>query len=143
MLYGQSRIFYIIAQDGLLPKALLKLHPRYGTPYITNILVCVVAMCLAGLVPIEMIADLISLGTLIAFFIVPIIALVLRKKAPSAERPFKCPLIWLVAPTAIITSLIFIYTLIERNLAAFLIWTALGIAIYVFYGRKHSLGKLK
>ena len=91
MLLGQPRIFYTMAKDGLLPKSFAKVHPRFRTPYVTTILTGIVACFIAGLLPIHILSELVSIGTLLAFTIVCISIIILRKKRPDIPRPFKTP----------------------------------------------------
>jgi len=103
-IYGQSRIFYVIARDGLLPKSMSKLHPKYGSPYITLIIFTGSIALLAAFCPIKMLSQLSSMSALMDYMIVAIVVILFRMKLPNADRPFKCPALFIVAPIALIAS---------------------------------------
>jgi APA family basic amino acid/polyamine antiporter len=138
MLLGQPRIFYTMSKDGLLPPVFSKVHPKFKTPYISTLITGCVAMIIAGILPISILGELVSIGTLLAFIIVCISVLVLRKKRPDLHRPFKTP--WVPAVPILGASICFIQ-MAALPLATWLrlvIWMAVGFCIYFFYGRKHS-----
>lgn len=138
MLMGQPRIFYSMSKDGLLPPSFSKVHPKYKTPYITTILTGAVAMVVAGLFPIGLLGELVSIGTLLAFVIVCGGVLVLRYKQPGLKRPFKTPLFPLVPILGMLSSLGLMYFLPLDTWVRLLVWMALGIVIYFGYSRHHS-----
>lgn len=138
MLMGQPRIFFSMSKDGLLPKSFGKVHPKYKTPYITTLLTGAVAMVVAGLFPIGLLGELVSIGTLLAFVIVCGGVLVLRYKQPNLNRPFKTPLFPVVPILGMLSSLALMYFLPGDTWIRLIVWMAIGIAIYFGYSRKHS-----
>lgn len=144
MLMGQPRIFFAMAKDGLLPKSFSKVHPRFGTPYMTTILTGLCAALIAGLLPINILGELVSIGTLLAFVIVCVSIIVLRKTSPETPRPFKVPWVPWVPIGGIIICAAQMYALPRDTWMRLIIWMAIGLLIYFFYGRRHSiLGKKK
>jgi len=139
LLLGQSRIFYTISKDGLLPKIFHKVHPKYKTPHIATILTTVFSAIIAGLFPIGILGELVSIGTLFAFTMVSLGILVLRYTQPNLERHFKVPFVPLIPILAVITSLTQMIFLPLDTWIRLAIWTALGLCIYFFYGMKHSV----
>jgi APA family basic amino acid/polyamine antiporter len=138
MLMGQPRIFYTMAHDGLLPKTFARLHPRYKTPYITTILTGSVAAVIAGLLPINILGELVSIGTLLAFVIVCASVLILRKKKPDIERSFKTPFMPWVPIMGIIICMAQMLALPKDTWWRLIIWLAIGLFIYFIYGIRHS-----
>ncbi|MCB9196790.1 MAG: amino acid permease, partial [Flavobacteriales bacterium] len=138
MLMGQPRIFFAMSRDGLLPPAFGKVHPKYFTPYITTIVTGAVAAIIAGLFPIGILGELVSIGTLLAFALVCGGILVLRYKSPDIHRPFKTPLFPFVPILGVLSSLGVMATLPGDTWLRLIVWMAIGIVIYFFYGRKHS-----
>jgi basic amino acid/polyamine antiporter, APA family len=138
MLMGQPRIFFSMAKDGLLPKSFGKVHPKYKTPYITTILTGAVAMLVAGIFPIGLLGELVSIGTLLAFVIVCGGVLVLRYKQPNINRPFKTPFFPIVPILGMLSSLALMYFLPIDTWIRLIVWMALGVIIYFGYSRKHS-----
>jgi APA family basic amino acid/polyamine antiporter len=138
MLMGQPRIFYSMSKDGLLPASFSKVHKKYKTPYITTIITGAVAMLVAGLFPIGLLGELVSIGTLLAFVLVCGGILVLRYKRPELNRPFKTPLFPIVPILGILSSLGLMYFLPGDTWIRLIVWMALGIVIYFLYGKKNS-----
>jgi APA family basic amino acid/polyamine antiporter len=138
MLLGQPRIFYTMANDGLLPRNFSRVHPRFRTPYVTTILTGIVACFIAGLLPIHILSELVSIGTLLAFTIVCISIIILRKKRPDVPRPFKTPLVPWVPLAGAAICLVQMFSLPWETWERLLIWMAVGLCIYFFYSRKKS-----
>src|SRR5213083_1027655 len=138
MLLGQSRIFWTMADDGLLPKFVSKVHPKFRTPWITTILTGVVVAFFAAILPIRDAASLVSIGTLLAFVIVSIGVLVLRVREPGLPRAFRAPWIWFVAPLGALSALYLMVSLSGRTWARLGIWFVIGMFVYVFYGIRNS-----
>ncbi|MFI5335249.1 MAG: amino acid permease [Opitutales bacterium] len=135
---GQPRIFYSMAQDGLLPMAFAKVHPRFGTPHITTIITGVVCAITAGVLPLDLLGELISIGTLLAFAIVCIGILILRKTQPDMPRPFRTPWVPFVPIAGAAICLFQTYFLPWDTWIRLGIWMAIGFAVYFGYGRRNS-----
>ncbi len=138
MLMGQPRIFFSMSHDGLLPAVFGKVHPKFRTPYISTIVTGVVAALIAGLFPIGLLGELVSIGTLLAFVIVCGGILVLRRTQPDLPRPFRTPLVPLVPILGILICGYMMYGLPTDTWLRLAIWMALGLAIYFLYGKQHS-----
>jgi APA family basic amino acid/polyamine antiporter len=138
MLMSQPRIFFAMSRDGLLPKGVSKVHPRFGTPYITTIITCVVVAIVAGLTQIEVVGAMTSIGTLFAFVVVCAAVLVLRIQRPEAHRPFRVPGGFLFPVLGILSCGWLMLSLPVLTWVRFLVWLDIGILIYWFYGRTHS-----
>jgi APA family basic amino acid/polyamine antiporter len=138
MLLGQSRVFFSMSRDGLLPEWAGRVHPRFRTPYISSITVGLFVAIFAALVPIGILGELVSIGTLLAFVIVCAGVWVLRRRRPDLPRPFKTPLVPLVPILGMGVSLLLMASLPGATWMRLLIWLAIGLAIYFGYGRSHS-----
>ena len=138
MLMGQPRIFFSMANDGLLPAFFAKVHPRFKTPYVTTIITGVLSAILGGLMPLSILGEMVSIGTLFAFVIVCISIIVLRKTRPDAPRPFRTPWVPLVPILGAGICLLQMYALPADTWWRLAIWMAIGIAIYFGYSRHHS-----
>jgi basic amino acid/polyamine antiporter, APA family len=138
MLLGQPRIFYTMSKDGLLPPVFSSVHPKFRTPWLASAVTGVVAMTFAGLLPIGLLGELVSIGTLLAFAIVCAGVLVLRYTDPDRPRPFRTPLVPLVPIGGIAACLYLMLGLPNDTWARLIIWMALGLAIYFLYGKRHS-----
>ncbi|HEU4790516.1 MAG TPA: amino acid permease, partial [Flavobacterium sp.] len=137
-LLGQSRVFYSMSKDGLLPKVFSELHPKFNTPYKSNIVLCIFISLFAGLVPISIVGEMTSIGTLLAFVMVCLGILILRKKEPNLERPFKTPFVPVVPILGIITCVVMMVSLPFDTWLRLFVWLAIGFIIYFFYGKKRS-----
>jgi APA family basic amino acid/polyamine antiporter len=139
MLLGQPRIFFAMAHDGLFPQIAAKVHPRFGTPYITTILTGLVCALAGGVLPIDILAELTSIGTLFAFVLVSLGVMILRIKRPDLPRAFRIPGGPYVVPIlGAVTSGLLMYTATTATIIRLFAWMAIGLAIYFSYGRKHS-----
>lgn len=138
MLLGQPRIFYTMAHDGLLPKVFAQLHPKFKTPHITTILTGLVAATIAGLFPINVLGELVSIGTLLAFTIVCASVWILRIKKPDVPRPFKTPWVPFVPIMGIIICLGQMFALPADTWWRLIIWLVIGLILYFCYGYWHS-----
>jgi APA family basic amino acid/polyamine antiporter len=138
-LYGQSRIFYVMARDGFLPKIFAAVDPRSRTPRASTIITGAAAALLAALFPLDILADLVSIGTLLAFVSVCTAVLILRSTAPNAARPFRTPMAGLVAPAGIAACSLMMVSLSGGTWIRLVLWTAIGLAIYFGYSVRHTL----
>jgi APA family basic amino acid/polyamine antiporter len=139
MLMSQPRIFFTMSRDGLLPPVFGRLHPRFRTPYLATLLTGVICAAMAGLVPLTLLGELVSIGTLLAFVIVCAGVWYLRVKEPNRERPFRAPLVPLVPILGIIACGAMMAGLPLDTWLRLLVWLAIGLVIYFAYGRHHSL----
>ncbi|GGG41901.1 amino acid permease [Hymenobacter glacieicola] len=137
-LLGQSRVFFSMAKDGLLPPVFARIHSRFQTPLQSNLLLGVFIALFAGFVPISVVGEMTSIGTLLAFVMVCIGVLIMRKKEPNAPRGFRTPLVPLVPILGILTCLVMMVSLPWETWLRLAVWLAIGLAIYYGYGRKHS-----
>jgi basic amino acid/polyamine antiporter, APA family len=139
MMFGQTRVLFAMSRDGLLPSFFGHVNKRHKTPVRSSLLVGIVTGTVAGLLPINIVAELTNIGTLSAFIIVSAAVLVLRKKDPNRKRAFKCPWVPVIPILSIVFCGILIIKLPVVTLIRFVVWLALGLIIYFFYGYKHSL----
>lgn len=138
LLMGQPRVFFSMAKDGLLPPVFAKVHPKYGTPHITTIVTGLVCSVLAGFLPLNLLGELVAIGTLMAFSVVCIGVVVLRKNKPDMPRPYRTPLVpWVPAAGAIIC-VGQAASLPADTWIRLFAWMAIGLVIYFLYGIKHS-----
>jgi APA family basic amino acid/polyamine antiporter len=137
-LMAQSRMFYSISKDGLLPKIFSDVHPKFKTPWKSNIMLCVFIGIFAAFVPINVVGEMTSIGTLLAFLMVCIGILILRKTDPDAKRPFKVPLVPLIPILGIITCVVMMVFLPWETWLRLAVWLIIGLGIYFGYGKKNS-----
>ncbi|MBS0557286.1 MAG: amino acid permease [Proteobacteria bacterium] len=138
MMFGQTRIFFTMSRDGLLPDALSAVHPRFYTPHVITYLTGAVVSICAALFPVGKLADTSNAGTLLAFAMVAIGVLVLRKRQPDRARPFRTPLAWIVCPLAVAGCALLFWNLSNVAKIVFLVWAAIGLVIYRAYGYRRS-----
>ena len=138
MMYGQTRVAFVMARDGLLPPGLARVHSRYKTPHVITIVTGVFVAFFAALFPVGRLAEVSNSGTLLAFFAVSLAVLLLRQRDPRRERPFRAPLLWIVAPLSMAGTAFLFASLSNQTLQYFLIWTVIGLVVYFLYGWKRS-----
>ena len=138
MLMSQPRIFFAMSRDRLLPTGVSKVHPRFGTPYITTIITCVIVAIVAGLTQIQVVGEMTSIGTLFAFVVVCAAVLRLRVTRPEAKRPFRVPFGPIFPVMGILACSYLMLSLPVLTWVRFLVWLDIGMVIYWFYGRTHS-----
>jgi basic amino acid/polyamine antiporter, APA family len=138
MMLGQPRIFYAMSKDGLLPSRFARIHPRFKTPYYSTIVTGSVALIFAGILPINILGELVSIGTLLAFAIVCVGIIFLRVKRPELKRPFRTPFVPLVPILGALICMIQMYSLPLDTWLRLIIWMAVGMVIYFTYGVRHS-----
>lgn len=138
LLYGQARIFFAMSRDGMVPASVCKIHSTYKTPYLVTIVGAILVSLIAGFAPIGLIAEMANIGTLSAFLIAAIGVFVLRFTKPDLPRSFKCPLIGLISPMAVLSCGYLMYNLPFETWVRFFVWCAVGIFVYFSYSYKHS-----
>ena len=138
-MYGQSRIFFVMARDGLLPRSLSKVSARTGSPTTMTLITAAIAAAIAGLLPLNQIAALANAGTLCAFIAVCVCMMVARRREPDRARPFRTPLWWLIGPLGVIGCLYLFTSLPTLTIGLFLAWNGLGILLYMAFARRSSL----
>jgi APA family basic amino acid/polyamine antiporter len=138
-LLGQSRVFFSMSKDGLLPKLFSEVHSKFRTPWKSNILLCAFISIFAAFVPIKVVGEMTSIGTLLAFVMVCAGVLILRKQQPDVHRPFKTPFVPLVPILGILTCFAMMTFLPGDTWLRLIIWLAIGLVIYFTYGKKNSV----
>ncbi|GLW07714.1 amino acid permease [Microtetraspora sp. NBRC 13810] len=138
MMLGQSRVFFAMSRDSLLPRSLAAVHPKYGTPARITVIIGLVTAVLAGFIPLSALAELVNIGTLFAFVIVSIAVVLLRRTRPELPRPFRTPLVPLVPILSVLASAYLMVNLPVETWLRFLAWMAVGVVVYFLYGRRHS-----
>lgn len=138
LVFSQSRIFFAMSRDRLLPAFMSKLHPKHETPHYSIIVTSIVAATIAGFLPLELLGHLVSIGALSSFIVVAVGVIILRITDPDANRAFKCPAVYITAPIAILSCGYLLYTLMVQSGFWFFLWIVLGLFIYAFYGYKRS-----
>ncbi|MGD9843208.1 MAG: amino acid permease [Steroidobacteraceae bacterium] len=139
MTLGQPRIFFAMSRDGLLPPLFQKVHPKYKTPHVATLITGGCAAIIAGLLPIGLLGELVSIGTLLAFVMVCLGVLALRYTKPDQHRPFKVPAPWFTCLSGVAVCGFMMYSLPIDTWIRLLVWTVLGFIIYLSYGRRHSV----
>ena len=140
MLFGQTRIFFAMARDGLLPfnQSLSRIHPRFRTPYVVTLITGVGVTIFASLFPVGVLADISNSGTLFAFMTVALGVIILRRRDPQRPRPFRTPAIWLLGPLALGSCIFLFWSLSLRTKTMFVCWTLTGLVVYALYGYRKS-----
>lgn len=138
MMYAQTRAFFAMSRDGLIPQSICKVHPHFATPHRITIIVGLAVAVISGFTPINVIAEMCSVGTLFAFIVSSVGVMIMRKKYPDLARPFRCPAIYVVGTLAIVSCGYIMYNLSSMTWERFWIWSALGILVYFLYGYRHS-----
>ena len=138
LMLGQTRVGFAMARDGLLPRGLAKVHPRFGTPYIFTAITGVAVAAIAGFVPLTTLAELVNIGTLFAFILVSVGVVILRRTRPDLPRVFRVPAAPVVATLAVLLCVYLMLNLTGGTWLRFLVWMAFGLIVYFTYGRRHS-----
>lgn len=139
VLYGQVRVFMVMSRDGLLPKAFSKVHSTHKTPHISTMITGSIAAVIAGFLPLDIIVEFLSTGTLLSFIAVSVAVIVLRKTMPDFKRIFKTPGVPFTPLVSIICCIVLLCGLKLITWIGFIVWLLIGLAVYFFYGRKHSV----
>ena len=137
-MYGQSRIFFVMARDGLLPRSWSAVNAKTGTPVLMTVITAIIAAAIAGFLPLKQIAELANAGTLCAFIAVALSMMILRLREPKLPRIFRTPLWWLVGPLAILGCVYLFWNLPGATQERFFVWNGLGLVVYLFYAMRHS-----
>jgi len=138
LLLGQSRIFYAMSKDGMIPPLFGAIHPRFKTPWLGTLVTGLFCAFLAGVLPLHILGELVSIGTLAAFVIVCVGIMILRRRRPNVARPFRTPFVWIVAPLGIFMCLFMMVFLPVDTWIRLAVWTVIGLLIYGFYSRNHA-----
>lgn len=138
LMLGQTRVLFAMGRDGLLPRFFAQVHPKYGTPTTTTLIVGAVALVLAGFVPIGALEQLVNIGTLFAFVVVSIGVAILRRTRPDLPRSFRTPMVPLVPILSVLACVYLMLNLSVETWLRFVIWMIIGVAVYFLYGYRHS-----
>ena len=138
MLFGQTRIFFTMSRDGLLPNVLSKIHPTFHTPHVITLITGAAVSLFAAMFPVGILADISNSGTLFAFLMVAVGVMILRKTQPDRPRPFRTPMVWVVCPLAIAGTLLLFFNLSMYTISLFVGWAVIGIIFYYAYGYRRS-----
>lgn len=140
LMLSQPRVLLAMARDGLVPRSFFgAIHDRFRTPYKSTILTGFVVATMGALIPLRVLAELVNIGTLLAFVIVCIAVLIMRRTHPDAKRPFRCPWVPLVPILGIVFCLLLMFSLPNENWVRLFVWLGLGLVVYFAYGRRHSV----
>lgn len=138
LMLGQTRVGFAMARDGLLPRGLAKVHPRFGTPYVFTAITGVAVAIIGGTVDLETLVNLVSIGTLFAFVLVSVGVVILRRRRPDLPRSFRTPAVYVVAVASVALCFYLMLNLTGGTWVRFLVWMAIGLVVYFVYGRSHS-----
>jgi basic amino acid/polyamine antiporter, APA family len=138
MIYGQTRILFVMSRDGLMPEIFSRVHPRFYTPHVVTMITGTAVALFAACFPVALLADVSNSGTLFAFFLVAAGVMVLRRKDPNRQRPFRTPALWFVGPAAMVGCVILFISLGWYTISLFLLWAAIGLVTYYLYGYRRS-----
>jgi APA family basic amino acid/polyamine antiporter len=138
MIYGQTRIFFVMSRDGLLPGALSQVHPRFQTPHVVTMVTGLGVVVGAAFFPVGRLADISNSGTLFAFLVVSVAVMLLRRRDPGRHRPFRTPFVWVIGPLSVVGCIVLFLYLPPAAQLVFPIWGALGLTFYWLYGRHRS-----
>jgi APA family basic amino acid/polyamine antiporter len=139
MIFGQTRILFTMARDGLMPRAFAKVHPRFHTPHVVTMVTGSAVALFAGVFNVDLLADISNAGTLFAFFAVALGVLVLRVRQPDRKRPFRTPLVWLVGPLAMAGCVLLFFSLgWNPTIRFFCYWAVTGLVVYFLFSRRSS-----
>src|SRR5262249_25866767 len=142
-LLGQTRIFFSMSRDGLLPPLFGRVHRRFRTPHLSTMLTATIIAVLAGLTPIDVLGQLVSIDTLLAFVLVSLAVIVLRHRAPALPRPFRTPLVPFVPLAAAVICLVQMAGLPLATWGRLILWLVVGLAVYFAYGHGHAHARLQ
>ena len=138
LMLGQTRVGFAMSRDGLLPRGLAKVHPRFGTPYVFTAITGVVVAVISGFVDLATLVNLVSIGTLFAFVLVSIGVVILRRRQPDLERSFRTPAVYVTATASVLLCAYLMLNLTGETWVRFVVWMAIGLVVYFAYGRSHS-----
>jgi APA family basic amino acid/polyamine antiporter len=138
MLLGQSRVFYSMSRDGLVPRVFSEIHPKFRTPWRSNLLFCLFVTPFSAFLPLSVVGKMTSIGTLFAFVIVCAGVWVMRRKHPETHRPFKTPWVPVIPILGIVWNFAMMYSLGPSNWLRLIVWLVIGQVIYFSYSRHHS-----
>jgi basic amino acid/polyamine antiporter, APA family len=138
MMFGQTRILFTMARDGLMPARFARIHPRFHTPHVVTVTTGVVVSLFSAIFPVGALADISNSGTLFAFFVVALGVMVLRRTQPDHPRVFRTPFIWVIGPLAMVGCALLFVSLGSYTIKLFFAWAAIGLAVYALYGRRYS-----
>src|SRR6478672_843607 len=142
MIYGQTRIFFVMARDGLLPQSFARIHPKWKTPYIVTLFTGFCVAVAGAFFPVGQLADISNSGTLFAFFMVSVAVMILRVKDPKRHRPFRTPLVWIIAPISALGCVFLFWNLPHDAKMVLPIWGGIGLVVYMLYGfHKSHVGR--
>jgi len=138
MMFGQTRIFFVMSRDGLLPEAFSRIHPKFNTPHFITILTGVFVALFSAFFPVGLLANISNSGTLFAFAAVSVAVMVIRKREPNRHRPFRTPALFITAPLSFLGCAYLFYSLDVKSQMLFAIWGVIGLVVYYTYSRKRS-----